>query len=273
MHRRREGGTLATDHGTRGYRGDMNILGIDIGGTGIKGAPVDTVRGALLEERRRVPTPSPPKPNAVLGALADVVAHFGAGGPLGITFPGVVKHGSTCSAANMDPAWVGLAAEDFFSQRLGLPVVLLNDADAAGLGEMRFGAGRGVPGTVVMLTFGTGIGSAVFHNGVLLPNSELGHLKIRGRIAESRCSARVREQKALSFVQWAGLVAEYINTLDGLFSPELIIIGGGVSKRADQFLPELSKLTSVRLEPAALRNRAGIIGAACQAAEAAAAGK
>lgn len=249
----------------------MKFLGIDIGGSGIKGAPVATGRGELLAERLRVPTPVPSLPEVVAEVVAGIAAHFAYRGPVGVTFPAVVKDGVTLSAANVDPAWVGMDAAGLFDRHLGGPVEVLNDADAAGIAEMRYGAGRGICGTVILLTFGTGIGSAVFHDGVLLPNCEFGHLKIRGRDAEDRCSARVREEKKLSFKEWSVLVAEFLNTLEVLFSPELFIIGGGISKRADKFLPHLSRLTRVPLLPAALQNHAGIIGAACAAAALAAA--
>jgi polyphosphate glucokinase len=205
-------------------------------------------------------------PEAVAAVVARIAAHFACDGPVGVTFPAPVKAGVTLSAANVDPAWIGMDAAELFRRHLDGPVVVLNDADAAGIAEMCYGAGRGARGTVIMLTFGTGIGSAVFHDGVLLPNSEFGHLKIRGKDAEDRCSARVREDKDLSFKAWSVLVAEFLNTLDVLFSPELFIIGGGISKRADKFLPHLSRLTPVPLAPAALLNEAGIIGAAHMAA-------
>lgn len=243
----------------------MNILGIDIGGTGIKGAPVNTETGELLAERFRIPTPQPALPNAVADVVQQVAAHFNYTGPAGVTFPAIVKKGIIHTAANVDESWINVDAAALFSAHLGGETTVVNDADAAGVAEMRFGSGKDRPGTVIMLTFGTGIGSAVFHDGELLPNTEFGHLQIRGKDAERRCSERVREEKEMSFKKWAKIVSEYLETLEKLFSPELFIIGGGVSKKAEKFLPLLTAKTDVLIQPAKMQNEAGIIGAACLA--------
>ncbi|MEV4174197.1 polyphosphate--glucose phosphotransferase [Nonomuraea sp. NPDC049709] len=237
----------------------MNVLGIDIGGSGIKGAPVDTKAGELLEERLRVPTPHPSGPDEVAGVVASIVKHFGWNGPVGVTFPGVVVNGVVRSAANVDRSWVGVDASRLFGG-----ATVLNDADAAGLAEVRFGRGRGLKGSVLLLTFGTGIGSALFTDGVLVPNTELGHLQLHGKDAEHRASARVRDEHGLSWEKWAERVEEYLRHVEMLFSPSLILIGGGASKKAEKFLPYVHLDTPV--EPAALQNEAGIIGAAHAAA-------
>ncbi|PZG16303.1 polyphosphate--glucose phosphotransferase [Nonomuraea aridisoli] len=233
----------------------MNVLGIDIGGSGVKGAPVDTEAGTLAAERLRIPTPEPSTPDAVAGVVAEIVRHFSWDGPVGVTFPGVVVDGVVRTAANVDPAWIGADAAELFGG-----ATVLNDADAAGLAEMRFGHGRGRRGTVLMLTFGTGIGSALFTDGVLVPNTELGHLRLHGKDAEHRASARAREEHDLSWEKWAERVEEYLRHVEMLFSPSLIVIGGGVSKKAEKFLPHVHLDTPV--VPAALQNEAGIIGAA-----------
>lgn len=243
----------------------MTILGIDIGGTGIKGAPVNVKTGELIAERFRIPTPQPSHPDALADAVAQVAAHFNHRGPVGITFPGIVKNGVVTFGTNMAPEWSEADASAIFAKRLGQPVTVMNDADAAGYAEMRFGAGRDKKGVVLMLTFGTGIGSALFCDGVLIPNTEFGHLKIRGKIAERRASERVREEEDLSFRKWSKRVSEYLADLEMLLSPELFIIGGGISKKADKFLPRLKAMTQVPIEAAILQNAAGIIGAACLA--------
>lgn len=243
------------------------ILGIDIGGSGIKGAPVDTASGKLLAERHRIPTPEGAHPDAVKAVVAQLVQHFGHAGPLGITFPGIVQRGKTLSAANVDKSWIGLDADALFTQATGCDVTVINDADAAGLAEAKFGAGAGVPGEVLLLTFGTGIGSALIYNGVLLPNTEFGHLYLKGgKHAETWASDRARERDDLSWKRWAKRVSRYLQYLEGLFSPDLLIIGGGVSKKADRWLPYV-ETTRTRLVPAALQNEAGIVGAAMIAAE------
>lgn len=240
----------------------MTILGIDIGGTGIKGAPVDVETGALLEERFRLPTPQPALPNSVADVVGEIAKHFNYSGPAGITFPAVVKNGVTYTAANVHESWIGTNAGELFSKHIGGQATVVNDADAAGIAEMRFGAGRDRKGVVIMLTLGTGIGSAVFLDGKLLPNTEFGHLKIRGKDAEKRASEKVREDKKLSWREWADRISEYLQELEKLFSPDLFIIGGGVSKKADKFLPHITTRTEVIIVPAQMRNEAGIIGAA-----------
>jgi len=240
----------------------MTVLGIDIGGTGIKGAPVNTKTGELVAERFRILTPKPALPNAVADVVGQIASHFDYKGPAGVTFPGIVKKNVIYSATNVDSSWLQVDAAKLFQRQLGGPVTVVNDADAAGIAEMHFGAGRGKRGVVIMLTFGTGIGSAIFHDGVLVPNAELGHIQIRGKDAEKRCSERVREEKDMSYKKWAKIVSEYLDTLENLFSPELFIIGGGISKKADKFLPYLTAKTDVLVQPAKMQNDAGIIGAA-----------
>jgi polyphosphate glucokinase len=242
----------------------MRALGIDIGGSGIKGAPVDLEKGELTEERLRIPTPDPAGPEEVTEVVGQIVRHFEWTGPIGVTFPGVVLNGTTMTAANVDPRWVGADACGLFSAAAGRPVTVLNDADAAGLAEVEIGAAKGESGVVLMLTFGTGIGSALFVDGRLVPNTELGHLEIRGKDAERRASDSARERHDLSWDEWAERVEEYLRHVEMLFSPSLIVIGGGVSKKSEKFLPKVSVRT--RVVPAALRNEAGIVGAAMAAA-------
>lgn len=241
-------------------------LGIDIGGTGIKGAPVDTAAGRLLHERVRILTPQPSAPDAVVEVVRDVVTRFSWRGPVGITFPGVVVDGTTRTAANVDKGWVDLDARKVFAESLRAPVTVVNDADAAGIAEMRFGAGQGRMGTVLVLTFGTGIGSALFHDGVLVPNTEFGHLELHGHEAEHHAAGNVREEHDLSWEHWAHRVQQYLRHLEMLFSPSLFIIGGGVSKKADKFLPHIRHVRA-EIVPAALHNDAGIVGAALAAQE------
>lgn len=241
----------------------MHILGIDIGGSGIKGAPVDIETGTLAAERFRLPTPQPSKPEDVGDTVAELTHHFDWNGPVGITFPTIVKGGVIYSAANVDQDWIGTDARELFEHKTGCPVTVVNDADAAGIAEMTFGAGRGHKGVVIMLTFGTGIGSALFINGQLVPNTELGHIEIRGKDAERRATDRVRQEKDLSWEKWAERVDEYLARIEYLFSPDLFIIGGGVSKKSDRFLPLLNRQTQI--VPAALLNDAGIVGAAMAA--------
>jgi polyphosphate glucokinase len=243
----------------------VEVLGVDIGGSGIKAAPVDVSAGALTRERIKVLTPQPAKPKVVAEAVRGLVGQFGWSGKAGITFPGVVTDGVIRTAANLDPAWIGVNARDLFGSATGLEVQVLNDADAAGLAEMRFGAGVGQQGTVVMLTFGTGIGSALFFGGVLVPNTEFGHIEIRGKEAEKRASERAREVHDLDWAQWAGRVDEYMSHLEALLWPELFIVGGGVSRKSDKFLPLLADLRA-RVVPAKMLNDAGIVGAALTAA-------
>ena len=245
----------------------MAILGIDIGGSGVKGAPVDPVRGQILSERYRVVTPQPSDVTSVIEAAAEVAEQFDGYDRIGITFPGVVVDGVTRTAANVDKSWLDAPAAQLFSERLGRPVSVLNDADAAGVAEVAFGAGRGQPGLIMMLTFGTGIGSALFVDGTLIPNTEFGHLELGGKDAELRASDRVREEEDMSWEKWAGRVEEYLKHLEMLLSPRLFVIGGGVSKKADRFLPLIDLRTP--MVPATLLNNAGIIGAAVTAAQAA----
>ncbi|MEU2434852.1 polyphosphate--glucose phosphotransferase [Streptomyces rubradiris] len=248
----------------------MQIFGVDIGGSGIKGAPVDLGRGDLAQERHKVLTPHPATPGAVADGVKQVVDHFGWTGPVGLTFPGVVTGGAMVrTAANVDPGWIDTDARALFSDRLGgLPVTVVNDADAAGVAEMEFGAGQGRRGTVVLLTFGTGIGSAVFVDGVLLPNTELGHLELNGHEAEKRASSKAKEDHDLSWERWARRVQRYLRHVEMLFSPELFIIGGGVSRKADKFL-HLIEDVKAEIVPARLQNNAGIVGAAMRAAQSA----
>ncbi|MET9772917.1 polyphosphate--glucose phosphotransferase [Streptomyces sp. NPDC006367] len=245
----------------------MQIFGVDIGGSGIKGAPVDLDRGDLAQERHKVLTPHPATPDGVADGVKQVVDHFGWRGPVGLTFPGVVTDGATVrTAANVDRSWIDTDARALFGERLGgLEVTVVNDADAAGVAEMHFGAGRGRRGTVVLLTFGTGIGSAVFTDGVLVPNTELGHLELDGHEAEKRASSKAKDDHDLSWEQWAGRVQKYLAHVEMLFSPELFIIGGGVSRKSAKFL---HRIEGVRAEivPAQLQNNAGIVGAAMRAA-------
>jgi polyphosphate glucokinase len=238
-----------------------HVLGIDIGGTGIKAAPVDTATGELLAERQKIPTPHPSTPDAVVEVMTQLVRAFDWTGPAGVTFPGVVVGGVIQTAANVDHSWIGVDAVKAFEAATKLAVTVLNDADAAGVAEMRFGAGQGVGGTVLLLTFGTGIGSALFTDGVLVPNTEFGHIEIRGKDAERRASELAREEHDLSWGAWAGRVDEYLSHVEALLAPGLIIIGGGVSRKAQKFVPLLTGLRA-KVVPASLENDAGIVGAA-----------
>ncbi|WUS98988.1 ROK family protein [Streptomyces sp. NBC_00708] len=246
----------------------MEIFGVDIGGSGIKGAPVDLDRGDLAQERHKVLTPHPATPEDVAGCVAEVVGHFDWKGPVGITFPGVVTDGLTRTAANVDKGWIDQDARTLLGDRLGLPVTVLNDADAAGIAEMTFGAGRGRKGTVIMLTLGTGIGSALFVDGTLVPNTELGHLELNGHDAEKHASTKAKEDEDLGWHHWARRVQKYLAHVEMLFSPELFIIGGGISRKADKFLPLIEHVRA-EMVPAELQNNAGIVGAAMAAKAAA----
>jgi polyphosphate glucokinase len=237
------------------------VFGIDIGGTGIKGAPVDVATGKLTAERKKLDTPHPAKPDAVAKVVAELVTSFAWTGPIGATFPGVVTSGTIRSAANLDPDWIGKNASELFGAATGQPVTVINDADAAGIAEMKFGAGVGQRGTVLLLTLGTGIGSALFIDGILVPNTEFGHIEIRGKDAEKRASEHAREEHDLSWGKWAGRVDEYLEHMERLLSPGLFIIGGGISKKSDKFLPLLTGLRSP-VVPAGMLNDAGIVGAA-----------
>jgi polyphosphate glucokinase len=240
-------------------------FGIDIGGSGIKGAPVDLTRGELATERIKVATPQPSTPKAVAEVVASIVEQFGWDGAVGITYPGVVQRGFTRSAANVDRGWLDLDADKLLTDRLQRPVRLVNDADAAGVAEMRFGVGAHRTGLVMLLTFGTGIGAAMFWNGTLIPNCELGHIEIDGRDAEERAAARVREDKDLSWSEYAERVSTYLNRLHALVWPELFIIGGGVSRKAAKWLHMVKAPCEV--VAAELTNDAGIVGAAMFATE------
>ncbi len=244
------------------------VLGIDIGGSGIKGAPVDLIAGDFAADRLRIPTPQPSTPEAVADVVARIVDHFSdliGDSPVGITIPAVVTHGVVRLAANIDSSWVGAAAADLFAQRLGRPVALTNDADAAGIAEAKFGVAKGNDGIVLLTTLGTGIGSALIHRGVLVPNTELGHLEIDGYDAEKRAAASIRTAENLSYAEYVPRLQRYYEVVEKLFWPDLFVVGGGVSKDADKFLPYLKLQTPI--VPAALRNRAGIIGAAWLAAD------
>jgi polyphosphate glucokinase len=241
----------------------VEILGIDIGGTGIKGAPVDTVTGALLGERFRLLTPAPATPAAVSASVAEVVSHFAWHGPIGCGFPAVIRAGQVRTAVHVDKGGIGCQAGQLFQEATGCPVTVLNDADAAGYAEMRFGAGQGRHGVVFIVTLGTGIGTALFVDGCLVPNTELGHIEIRGKDAERRAAASVRENKDLSWKKWARRVDEYLQHINYYLWPDLIIVGGGVSTKADKFLPLLTVKTEV--VAAQLENGAGIVGAALAA--------
>lgn len=235
-------------------------LGLDIGGTGIKGAVVDLETGALSSERVRIDTPRPATVEAVLDTAEAVIAETGWEGPVGCAFPGVVKRGVVGTAANIDDEWLGVDLDARLRARLRRPVRTLNDADAAGLAEMRLGAGRDAAGVVLMLTLGTGIGSALFVDGRLVPNTELGHLELDGFVAESRASASARQRDGLSYEAWAERLQRYFAHVERLFSPDLFIVGGGISRKADRFLPRLALRAPVVV--AGLRQNAGIVGAA-----------
>jgi polyphosphate glucokinase len=245
----------------------MHALGIDIGGTGIKAAPVDVNTGTLLADRQKIATPHPALPDSVAEVVHELTTSFSWSGPVGITFPGVVTDGVIRTAANLDPAWIGLDAREVFDKASGQQVKVLNDADAAGVAEMTFGAGRGVRGTVLMLTLGTGIGSALFFNGTLVPNTEFGHIEIHGHDAETRASEHAKELHDQSWSKWAGRVEEYLQHMEALLSPDLFIIGGGISKQSDKWMPLLTGIRAP-IVPATLLNDAGIVGAAMSTASA-----
>ncbi len=246
------------------------VFGVDVGGSGVKGAPVEVGSGRLLTARERIETPQPATPSAVTRVVVDLVAASAWGGPIGLTIPGVVRRGVVETAANIDPGWIGTDVVALMRDEHGVETVALNDADAAGVAEMTHGAGRGRGGVVVLVTFGTGIGTALFNDGVLVPNTELGHLELRGADAELHAAARVRKAEGLGWDEWGRRADEYLRLLDLVIQPDLIIVGGGVSKKADRWLGELTLSTEV--VPAELRNDAGIVGAAMAAAAMAAAG-
>jgi polyphosphate glucokinase len=238
-------------------------IGIDIGGTGIKAALVDIKRGELVSERIRVETPAGGEPEAIAGACKSIIESLGVSHrnyPVGLCFPAVVKHGFTQSAANVSKRWIGLNADELFDKTLNRHSHVINDADAAGLAEVKFGAGRGSHGLTIMTTLGTGIGTALFYNGVLIPNAELGHLEIEGVDYETKAAYSAMERDGLSFEQWAERLQKYYSTLERLLVPDLFIVGGGVSKNHEKFLPLLKLKTPI--VPATTKNSAGIIGAA-----------
>lgn len=244
---------------------DDNIrFGVDIGGTGIKAAPVDVRTGELQSARVRVETPHPSTPAAVAGVVAQLVHDAKWTGEVGAAFPAVIKDGVARTAANVDPSWLGTDVSATLRDATGCDVYAVNDADAAGVAEMHFGAGRGQRGVVVLATLGTGIGSAVFLHGQLVPNTELGHLEVDGHDAEKKASEIARERDELSWKKWSKRLSRYLNVLENLLWPDLIILGGGGSKKADKFLHLLEVRTKV--VPATLRNEAGIVGAALVAA-------
>ncbi len=238
-------------------------LGIDVGGSGIKGAPVDLELGAFAQKRLRIDTPVVSTPEAVCEVIAQVVDHFDevrSDSPIGVTIPGVVQHGVVKTAANIDKAWIGCEIEKLLEDRLQHDVVVVNDADAAGVGELEFGAAKGHQGLVILTTLGTGIGTAIFNRGVLVPNSELGHLEIDGVDAETVAASSAKTREDLSYEEWAKRLQVYYRRLEDLLWPDLIVVGGGVSKDSDEFLPLLDLRTPII--PATLKNKAGIIGAA-----------
>jgi polyphosphate glucokinase len=241
-------------------------LGVDIGGSGIKGAVVDLAVGGLATERYRVLTPRPSTPNAVADVVAEVVGQFEWEGPVGCTFPAVVRSGVALTAANVDSSWIGTNIEAVVGSATGLPVFAVNDADAAGIAETRWGAGKDVKGLVIVVTLGTGIGTALFHNGALVPNSELGHLELDGEDYELKASAGARDREALPWDKWAKRLQRYFSAVEALLWPDLFIVGGGVSRRAEKFLPMITLNTPI--VAATLQNEAGIAGAAYLAAQA-----
>jgi polyphosphate glucokinase len=246
---------------TRGF-------GIDIGGSGIKGALVDLEKGALIGDRLRIDTPRPATPEAVAEVVGKVVRHFDWDGPVGITLPAVIKKGVAHTAANIDPKWIGTDADALFADVLGRPVAdiaMLNDADAAGMAEIRFGDPLARHGVTTLLTFGTGIGSAVFQDGKLVPNTEFGHLEVDGHDAEKKAAASVKDNEGLSYPHWAKRVSRYLTVLENLIWPDLFIVGGGVSKKSEKWVPLLDIRTKVVV--ASLQNNAGIVGAAAAAVE------
>jgi polyphosphate glucokinase len=241
----------------------MQILGIDVGGSGIKGAPVDTETGQLVAERLRIKTPKGAEPEPMAEVVKQIAGFFQWQGPIGIGFPAPIKSGLVMMAANISPKWVGLNADDLFTRITGSDCVMVNDADAAGLAEMKFGAGQGQPGTVIMVTLGTGIGSAIFYRGVLLPNTEFGHVELNGMDAEHYAADAARQREDLSWKKYAKRLDLYFKMMEKLFWPDLFIVGGGISKESEKFLPLLTITTPI--VPAQLRNQAGIIGAALAA--------
>lgn len=244
-----------------------HAFGIDIGGSGIKGAPVDLRTGEFTADRLRIPTPQPATPDAVAVTVAELLGSFDLpmGTPIGLTFPAVIQHGVARTAANVDAAWIGTDVPAAIRETTDRTVLAVNDADAAGYAEALYGAAKGVAGTVLVVTLGTGIGSCLVVDGTLVPNTELGHLEVDGADAETRASDAARERDGLSFDEWAARLQRYFRVVEDLLWPDLIVVGGGVSKKHAQFLPLLDLRT--RIVPAALRNAAGIVGAAALAAQ------
>ncbi len=242
-------------------------LGIDIGGTGMKAAPVDVATGRLLGERFRIPTPQPSTPEAMATVVRDLDRHFtditGGSGPVGVAFPAVVRGGVVHSAANIDTSWMGADAASAFSEAVGRPVVVVNDADAAGIAEMSFGAGRGRSGLVITLTLGTGIGSGMFMDGTLVPNTEFGHLEFRGESVERYAAASAMEREDLAWEDWADRVGEFLEMVDRLFSPDMVILGGGVSREPERWFHRID--TRFETVIASMANHAGVVGAAMAA--------
>ncbi len=241
----------------------MEILGIDIGGSGIKGAIVDTKEGVLLTERHRIKTPQPATPQAVANTVAELVNHFNYSGPIGCGFPALIHHGFVQTAANIDKSWISVQAEQIFSKTCGTNVCVLNDADAAGIAELYFGAGKGRKGVALLLTIGTGIGSALLNNGALIPSTEFGHIEFKGDIAEKYCSDSARERLGLTWEKWGQRFNKYLHYMEKLFSPDIFILGGGASKKFNKFSDQIN--VKAEVVPAELRNLAGIIGAAIHA--------
>lgn len=241
-------------------------IGIDIGGTGIKGAVVDVSTGELLSDRVKLSTPEGGRPKDIVTTARKLLATVSSGVgdlPIGVCFPAVVKNGHTMSAANVSEEWIGLAAEELFETGLGVPIHFVNDADAAGYAECQFGAAKGVGGVVLLTTLGTGIGSALLNDGILVPNTELGHLEIDGHDYEKKAAYSAKQRHDLSWEKWTHRLQKYYTTLEALFSPDLFVVGGGVSKHHEEFLPLLDLKT--RIVPAVHRNNAGILGAAALA--------
>jgi polyphosphate glucokinase len=238
----------------------MNVFGIDIGGSGIKGAPVDTASGELVKERVRIKTPHPATPEAIVETTVKVVEEAGWQGPVGCGFPAVVKDGVLKTAANVDKAAIGFDLGTDLERKLGSKVSVVNDADAAGLAEMRWGAGRDHDGVVLMLTLGTGIGTSLFVDGRLMPNTELGHIEVRGKDAEHRAADSARKRDDLNWKEYAERLDEYLHTIENLLWPDLIVIGGGISKKSDKYFPHLT--TRTKVVRAEMQNNAGIAGAA-----------
>jgi polyphosphate glucokinase len=246
-------------------RKPTTAFGVDIGGSGIKGAIVDLDKGDLATERVKYLTPHPSTPEAVAEVVARLVQEAGWSGELGATFPAVIKNGVAKSAANVDKSWIGTDVDKVFTDITHCDVTVLNDADAAGIAEARFGAAKGVKGVVILLTFGTGIGSALLLDGQLVPNTELGHLEIDGSDAEKKASSAAKDNEGLSYKQWAKRVQKYLSHVESLFTPDLFVVGGGVSKNSDKWVPLLDINTPIK--PAELLNNAGIVGAAMAAHE------